>query len=101
MSDRYPNSGSLSRNDKRQNDKQPEFKGQCLVHCSNCNNHVEFWLSAWVKESKEKGRKFFSLAFKPKQDLGASPDAKRERLKAEVTKATEDGYQPLEDDVPF
>ena len=96
MSDKYPNSGSLSRNDKRQNDRQPEFKGQCLVHCPHCNNHAEFWLSAWVRESKEKGKKFFSLAFKPKEDPGAYRGGTTTLPRPEPPAAP-----PTDDEVPF
>ena len=96
MSDKYPNSGSLSRNDKRQNDRQPEFKGQCLVHCPNCNNHAEFWLAAWVRESKEKGKKFFSLAFKPKEDPGAYRGGTTTLPRPEPPAAP-----PADDEVPF
>jgi hypothetical protein len=52
------NSGVLERNKKRENDRQPEFKGHCSV------DGKEFWISAWVKESQY--GKFFSMAFEPK-----------------------------------
>jgi hypothetical protein len=55
-------SGSLFKNDKRQNDKQPEYKGDCLI------DGVAYWISAWVKDSKN--GKFFSFAFKPKEQGG-------------------------------
>jgi hypothetical protein len=41
------NTGILFRNDRRENEKQPEFTGTINV------DGVEFWLSAWVKTSKE------------------------------------------------
>ena len=55
------NSGILSRNERRENDKHPEFTGQINV------DGVDYWLSAWVKERKDGAGKFFSLAVKPKQ----------------------------------
>lgn len=64
------NSGALFKNNKRTHDKQPEYTGSVEV------NNVEYWLSAWVKESKN-GQKFFSLAFTPKdqpQSQPVSPD---------------------------
>jgi hypothetical protein len=54
------NSGVLFRNDRRERDTQPEFTGNLDV------GGVEYWLSAWVKESKA-GRKFFKLSVQPKE----------------------------------
>lgn len=73
MSESYDNtnSGALHRNDKRQNDKQPEYRGQCLVQCPKCHDRFELWISAWVRTARATSRKFFSLAFKPKEDPGA------------------------------
>lgn len=53
------NSGALFKNDKRTNDRQPEYKGSLNVE------GTEYWVSAWVKTSKA-GQKFFSLALTPK-----------------------------------
>ena len=58
------NSGALFKNNRRENDKQPEYTGQVMV------NGVEMWISAWIKESKKDGSKFFSLAFQPKDQQG-------------------------------
>lgn len=58
-------SGAISRNDRKEQDKHPDFKGDCMV------NGQEYWLSAWIKEGKGKDgkpRKFFSLAFTAKED---------------------------------
>lgn len=57
---KYDNSGILFRNNRRQNDRQPEFNGSITVE------GTEYWLSAWVKDG-DKG-KFFSLSVKPKDE---------------------------------
>ena len=57
--------GSLSRNSKRENDRQPEFRGSCLI------DGTEYWISAWVREN-DNGR-YFSLAFKPKEMSQTDP----------------------------
>jgi hypothetical protein len=56
---KYPNSGTLARNDRREKDTHPEFTGKAEV------DGVMYWISAWVKDGN--GGKFFSLSFK-KQD---------------------------------
>ena len=53
------NSGVLFRNDKRENEKAPNYKGNITV------NGQDFWLSAWIKEGK--GGKFMGLALSPKE----------------------------------
>jgi hypothetical protein len=55
-------SGSLFRNDRRESDSHPEYRGDGIV------NGEAVWINAWVKESKKTGKKFFSLSFKPKQE---------------------------------
>jgi hypothetical protein len=55
-------SGSLFRNERRESDSHPEYRGDGIV------NGEAVWINAWVKESKKTGKKFFSLSFKPKQE---------------------------------
>jgi len=54
------NQGALFRNDRRESERHPEYTGSINVEGK------EFYLSAWVKESKA-GRKYFSLSVQPKQ----------------------------------
>lgn len=70
------NSGMLSRNDRKEQDNHPDFKGTINVE------GVEYWLSGWMKEgkpgSKMEGRKYFSLAVKAKEEkTAAKPIAKK------------------------
>ena len=76
------NRGVLFRNMKKQNDNHPDHTGTINV------DGVEFWLSAWVKESKS-GNKFFSLSVKQKEPVGDGKDST---------------YIPtadIDDDIPF
>lgn len=57
------NSGVLFKNDRRETDRHPEYTGNGNL------NGVEFWINAWVKESKN-GKKFFSFSFREKQQRG-------------------------------
>lgn len=53
------NSGVLFRNEKKDNDRAPEYKGNITV------NGQDYWLSAWIKEGKS--GKFMGLALSPKE----------------------------------
>ena len=60
------NSGVLFANDKKDNDKAPNYKGNMMV------DGQEYWLSAWVKEGKN--GKFLGLAVSPRD---AQPPASK------------------------
>ena len=80
------NSGMLARNDRKETEKHPDFKGSINV------GGVDYWLSAWVKEGKPggkmEGRKYFSLSVSPKEHAAPAPQKK----------ATT--FDQLEDDIP-
>lgn len=59
--------GALFKNNKRTNEKQPEYTGNCEI------NGQEFWVSAWIRESSN-GNKFFSMAYTPKEQNVTSGD---------------------------
>lgn len=52
------NSGVLFRNDKKDKETSPDYKGNITVA------GTEYWLSAWIKEGKS--GKFMGLAVNPK-----------------------------------
>ena len=52
------NSGVLFKNDKKDTEKHPDYKGNIMV------DGQEYWLSAWIKEGKT--GKFMGLALSPK-----------------------------------
>ena len=54
--------GSLFKNTKMMSDKSPPYTGSVII------GGVEYWQSAWVKESAS-GGKFFSQSFKRKDAL--------------------------------
>lgn len=60
------NSGSLFRNDRRENEKQPTHTGTAII------GGVRYRISAWVRTAGERaknpGTRFFSLAFQPADD---------------------------------
>ena len=81
------NSGMLSRNDRKEKDTHPDFKGAINV------DGVDYWLSAWVKEGKPggkmEGRKFFSLSVSPKEQ--SAPKAAPQKAAS---------FDQLDDDIP-
>ena len=71
------NAGALFKNDDKQNDRSPDYKGEINV------NGVAHWLSAWIKTSR-KGKKFMSLAVKPKVESMESSKPLRDELADEI-----------------
>lgn len=60
------NRGVLFKNDRKESDKHPDYKGSINV------NGEEYWLSAWIKEGKS--GKFMSLSVSAKE---SKPKAKQ------------------------
>lgn len=58
------NSGSLFKNDRKEKETHPDYKGSALI------NGVEMWMSAWLKTSGN-GTKFMSFSFQPKDQQQA------------------------------
>jgi hypothetical protein len=84
---KYPNSGILGANKRKEKDSHPTHTGQCEV------DGKAYWISAWVKDGKD-GR-FFSLSFKPKlqSDKGSPPTGGKND-----PRPTESAFN---DDIPF
>jgi hypothetical protein len=61
------NRGSLFKNDRKTADTHADYTGSINV------NGQEFWLNAWLKESKS-GGKFFSLSVRPKEARTAASE---------------------------
>ena len=64
--DKKDNSGVLFKNDKKETDKHPHYKGNITVECK------DYWLSAWVKDGKS--GKFMGLAVSPKEPAPKKAD---------------------------
>lgn len=64
------NRGSLFKNDRKDDAKFPDYKGSINV------DGTDYWLSAWIKISKD-GNKFMSLSVKNKNaDASLQPKKK-------------------------
>ena len=90
------NSGILSRNDRKEKDTHPDFKGSINIEGR------EFWLSGWIKTKKDNSGRFFSLSVKPKDEQPANrpaPSAPAQRPVA--PKPTASGFDDMDSDIPF
>ncbi len=78
--------GTISKNDRKTEDKHPDIKGQCEI------NNVEYWVSGWLKERKDGSGKFYRLVFKPKtqESAGNAPSSPQKSA-----------LDDLDDDIPF
>lgn len=83
------NSGALFRNDKRDKETQPNYRGDLLVE------GIAFEISAWLKDGKN--GKFMSLAVKRKE---ARPAQSRDNARPVERNSYDD---PFDDpnDLPF
>lgn len=84
------NSGILSRNDRKEKDTHPDFKGQINVA------GTDYWLSGWVKTRKDGTGKFFSLSVKAKDEQPAPV-----RQAAPKPAPAGIGFDDMDDDIPF
>lgn len=82
------NQGVLFRNDDKQKDTHPDYRGSVNV------NGTEFWLSAWIKTSQRDGSKFMSLSVRKK-------DGQDDNSKQQQTRSTSQCRDDDDSDVPF
>lgn len=82
------NRGALFKNDKKEQDNHPDYKGSINVA------GIDYWLSAWLKTSDKTGKKFMSLSVKPKED------APRQSSQA-TRKPTRGSVQDMDSDIPW
>ena len=62
MSEQKDNSGALFRNDRKNKDTDPDYKGQAVV------GGQEFWLAAWINTAQKSGQKYMAIKLNPKDE---------------------------------
>jgi hypothetical protein len=82
------NSGALFKNDKKETDSHPDYKGSAMIE------GTEYWFSAWINESKT-GTKYMKTSFSPKEQVHNNGV---QQVKAAVQEMS---HPQLEDDIPF
>lgn len=69
MADNYGDSAALFRNERKSKESQPDYTGQGTI------NGTEYWLSSWIKEAKNSGKTYMSIAFTAKESAEGQPKA--------------------------
>jgi uncharacterized protein (DUF736 family) len=78
------NRGAIFKNEDKQQDNHPDYKGSLNV------NGVDLWVSGWLKTSEKTGKKFMSLSVKPKEDKPVKKASK-----------PSGGFDDFDDSAPF
>jgi hypothetical protein len=84
-----PNTGSLFKNDRKEADSHPDYKGSALI-----DGLGDCWLDAWINTTND-GRKYMSLKIKPKDARSGSYGDHR------TSSVTVPAPADLDDEVPF
>lgn len=66
------NSGTLSRNAKKEKDNHPDYKGKATI------GGVDYWVAGWAKTGQD-GSKFMSLAFTVKDQVKVATERNADR----------------------
>ena len=66
-------SGALFKNDRKEAETHPDYKGSCEI------NGVQYWVNSWLNTS-DKGVKYLSLKFKAKDE---APKQERQQAPAD------------------
>jgi uncharacterized protein (DUF736 family) len=82
------NRGAIFKNEEKQQDNHPDYKGSINV------NGVDMWVSGWLKTSEKTGKKFMSLSVKDKVEKAPQMPVKQ------ASKPTS-GFDAMDDDIPF
>ena len=100
------NTGVLFVNEKKENDKHPNFRGSAIIKTPS-GEVLEMWVSAWVKTSKN-GDEFMSLSYQPKDGSNVSGGNGGKFSQLASGKKSVDQSKPLvgvndvmNDDIPF
>ena len=65
----YDNSGILSRNDYKKEDKHPDYRGDCLIEGKKMK------IAGWIRDRKDGSGKFMSLKFEVMEENQVSQSA--------------------------
>ncbi len=81
--------GALFKNDRKESDKHPDYKGALNV------GGIDYEIAAWLKTSNA-GKKYMSLSVKPKGERDERPAPARQ-----APRGGGSAVDDLDDDIPF
>ena len=82
------NSGALFKNDIKESDSHPDYKGSAMIDGS------DYWVNGWINTSKA-GTKYMKFSYSAKEQVHANGFQ-------QVQQAMAPKIEPLsEDDIPF
>ena len=67
-----PNTGALFKNERKTKTTQPDYQGNVNI------DGVEYKLSGWIREMKDKGTKYLSLSVAPKDARYGTSNSRRD-----------------------
>jgi len=79
------NSGALFKNDKKETDSHPDYKGEAMVDGN------DYWVSGWINTSKA-GTKYMKFSYTAKEQVHNNG---MQQVKNEMSLAQ------LDEDIPF
>lgn len=89
------NTGALFKNEKKEKDNHPDYKGSIVL-----DNGVEKELAAWIKTSKA-GKKYMSLKISDKREKPEYKARQEQPLPAGFTEGVDMSDAAFNDDIPF
>lgn len=90
-----PNTGSLFKNDRKETDSHPDYKGSALI-----DGLGECWLDAWINTAKD-GSKYMSLKLKPKNGDQTGSYAKQQPARNGISQPARASFDDLDEETPF
>lgn len=82
------NSGALFKNDKKESDSHPDYKGSAMI------NGSDYWVSGWINVSSA-GTKYMKFSYSPKEQVHSNGVQQVQAAVGGMSMAQ------LEDDIPF
>ena len=82
------NSGALFKNDKKETDSHPDYKGSAMIDGS------DYWVSGWINTSNA-GTKYMKFSYSPKEQVHNNGVQQVQTAVGGMSMAQ------LEDDIPF
>ena len=93
------NRGILFKNDKKESDKHPDYKGNLNVEGQ------EYWLSAWVKVINDGQGRALSISLQPKEQRQPQRQQAQRQPRQQAQRPTrsqpDPAFDDLDSDIPF